>query len=288
MGDALNAYDQALHDQIHTQMLAMDPKYLLRHHRLKILNLISDFEIKGRIADVGCGSGYFGIGVAKRYDTVEKVDCIEASKIAVESVIPKNVAYHGVNSKVDVLEGSFDALPVETYDVIFAMGALHHSRNLNVTIHSISKSLKPGGLLIAQEPAMPDATKHIEYHKKYNIVEERYGLKIKNGDRYDRFFRECEYKFYLINNGFDICLWQNFDDLVQPTSKFLNLIRHVKRYGIYNTASKVISKIKQRLEPLSTHSNSSWESQMSMVTKNVKNKLFVAKKSDSLTLYHQD
>ena len=38
------------------------------------------------------------------------------------------------------------------------------------------------------------------YQFKYNIVEERFGLKIRNGDRFDRFFRESEYKYWLIMN----------------------------------------------------------------------------------------
>ena len=91
------------------------------------------------------------------------------------------------------------------------MGALHHSQNLKNTLKSLYNALKPNGMLIAQEPAMPDETKHNDYQFKYNIIEERYGNKIRNGDRYDRFFRECEYKYCLIINGFDILHWENFN-----------------------------------------------------------------------------
>ena len=188
MTEILSAFDKALHDQIHENMSKADPKFLLDNPRLKVLDMISDFKISGHVADVGCGSGYFGIGVAKRFDSVEKVDCIEASSVAVETVIPRNRNSVDVSSKVEAVEGSFDELPEESYDVIFAMGALHHSKNLSYTLHSIYKALRPSGLLIAQEPAMPDCTTHEAYRKKYNIVEEKFGLKIRNGDRYDRFF----------------------------------------------------------------------------------------------------
>lgn len=281
MSETLNTFDKALHDYIHEEMSKKDPKDLLTNPRLKVLDMLADFNISGHVADVGCGSGYFGIGVAKYFDSVNKVDCIEASRVAVESVIPKNISYYDLSSKVNALEGSFDLLPNETYDVIFAMGALHHSKNLSHTIHSIFKALKPGGLLVAQEPAMPDDTTHTSYQFKYNIIEEKYGLKIRNGDRFDRFFRECEYKYCLVNNGFDICLWENFEVSVKIKSKVYNLIQYIRDKGLKITLKKIFSKLKRGKK-------ASWVLKMKAATKNVEKKLFVARKSSSPEFYHYD
>jgi SAM-dependent methyltransferase len=285
MSETLNAFDKALHDQIHDKMSKMDPKDLLTNPRLKVLDMLADFDISGHVADVGCGSGYFGIGVAKYFDSVNKVDCIEASRVAVESVIPENISYYDVSSKVVALEGSFDLLPNETYDVVFAMGALHHSKNLNRTMHSIFKALKPGGLLVAQEPAMPDVTSHDAYFEKYNIVEERYGLRIRNGDRYDRFFRECEYKYSLVNNGFDICLWENFE---VSEKKIASLIQYIKDRGLRVTLTKILSKLTTRKSASRNSEEVSWVVKMKAATKNVEKKLFVARKSSSSEFYHHD
>ena len=125
-------------------------------------------------------------------------------------MIPKFIKFYNLGNKINPKLGSFDNLPKKNYDFVFAMGALHHSTNLKKTLKSIYGSLKDDGYLIAQEPTMPDKTKHSEYEKKYNIVEERYGLKIRNGDRFDRFFRECEYKSALILSGFDLLVWEDF------------------------------------------------------------------------------
>ena len=266
-------------------MSKIDPKDLLTNPRLKVLDMLADFDISGHVADVGCGSGYFGIGVAKYFDSVNKVDCIEASRVAVESVIPKNISYYDLSSKVNALEGSFDLLPNETYDVVFAMGALHHSKNLSRTMHSIFKALKPGGLLVAQEPAMPDITSHDAYFEKYNIVEERYELRIRNGDRYDRFFRECEYKYCLVNNGFDICLWENFEVSEKKISK---LIQYIKDRGLRVTLKKILSKLKRRKSASKNSEKASWVVKMKAATKNVEKKLFVARKSSSPEFYHHD
>ena len=288
MIEPLNAFDKALHDEIHDNMSKMDPKDLLMNPRLKILSMLANYDIKGHVADVGCGSGYFGIGVAKHFDSVEKVDCIEASKIAVESVIPRNINYYGLSSKVEAIEGSFDLLPADTYDVVFAMGALHHSKNLNYTIQSIFKSLKPGGLLVAQEPAMPDTTSHDAYFEKYNIVEERYGLLIRNGDRYDRFFRECEYKYCLVNNGFDICLWEDFQTPEKRYSMVVNLIQYAKKNGLKLILAKVFSRLRGENVRVGHSKAPSWINKMKLETKNIKKKLFVVKKSGSQEIYHRD
>tara|TARA_B110000858_G_C17785131_1_gene466850 strand:- start:888 stop:1757 length:870 start_codon:yes stop_codon:yes gene_type:complete len=288
MSETLNAFDKALHDHIHEKMSKMDPIDLLTNSRLKVLDMLADFDISGHVADLGCGSGYFGIGVAKYFDSVNKVDCIEASRVAVESVIPKNISYYNLSSKVKAIEGSFDLLPNETYDVVFAMGALHHSKNLSRTMHSIFKALKPGGLLVAQEPAMPDITSHDAYFEKYNIIEERYKLRIRNGDRYDRFFRECEYKYCLVNNGFDICLWKNFEVSEKKMSKLDDLIQYIKDRGLRVTLKKILSKLKRRKSASKNSEEASWVVKTKAATKNLEKKLFVARKSSSPEFYHHD
>ena len=240
MSSILNISDKALHDEIHNEMMNSNPETLLTNPRLQILDMIKGFKISGVVADVGCGSGYLGIGLARKFEKIEKVDCIEASLIAVKKVIPRNIDFWGQSSKVFAVHGSFDDLPKNYYDVVFAMGALHHSRNLKNTLTNIFQALKPGGLLIAQEPAMPDTTTHSNYDFKYSIIEERYELKIKNGDRYDRFFRECEYKSTLVTSGFDICYWENFKAKAKSISRFTRFKNYIIANGIKKTISKII------------------------------------------------
>ena len=93
---------------------------------------------------------------------------------------------------------------------------------------------------------MPDITTHDSYFEKYNIVEERFGLQIRNGDRYDRFFRECEYKYSLVNNGFDICLWENFEVTQNKPARFQYLIQYIKENGLRVTVTKILSKLIMR------------------------------------------
>ena len=290
MSSILNTYDKTLHDEIHKEMMNSNPDELLSNSRLQVLDMIKNYEIRGVIADIGCGSGYFGIAVAQKFKKVERVDCIEASSFAVENLIPKNIIYWGQSSKVHAIHGSFDNLPKNYYDIVFAMGALHHSRNLKKTLTSIHQALKPNGLLIAQEPAMPDTTTHLDYNFKYSITEERFGIKIKNGDRYDRFFRECEYKSTLVNSGFDINFWGNFKAKDEVISIFTRIKNNIIANGILKTLMKIVSKILSfnNTDAKNISGDLEWKNQMNKATKGLESKLMIAKKSNSDVIYHNN
>ncbi len=283
----LNKKDNQLHKAIHSRMANDTPENILSNRRLRVIPIVRDKigSIEGVAADVGCGSGYFSIGLAREFNNLSRIDAIEASETAVSDVIPRNIDFFDVTEKVSPLFGSFDNLCVNTYDYVFAMGALHHSRNLSSTLKSISNSLKIGGYLIAQEPAMPDETTHDEYDFKYNIIEERHGLQIRNGDRFDRFFRECEYKTALIHSGFDIKCWENF---INTESKLTNIRKQLLRMS--NHSLNKIYKLIQILG-LNNQKNKNpndWKLKMRKATLLVKPKLFIARKSNTGKFYHSD
>ena len=289
MSFMLNKLDQTLHDEIHASMLKKNPRTLLSNPRLKVLDkLKDDFNIKleGVVADVGCGSGYFGIGLAKKFPNILRIDCIEASKSAAEELIPRNVKFYNLETRVKPVHGSFDNLGSETYDSIFAMGALHHSHDLKKTLGSIAKALKPNGILIAQEPAMPDNTTHTDYQFKYNIVEERFGLKIRNGDRFDRFFRESEYKYWLIMNGFDILLWDDFKTNTNNSPKFKSIKNYLAINGFKKTLTKAIYSLFQKKIKKHEGQPEEWKKNMQMAISKLKPKIFIAKKSECKEVFH--
>ena len=283
----LNDWDKALHDKIHTSMLNEDPKNLLNNNRLQILDKLNDaFKIEGVVADLGCGNGYFGIGLSKKFPNLSRIDCIEASKAAVEELIPRNIKFYDVGTVVKPILGTFDDLGSEKYNAIFVMGALHHSQDLNKTLGSIAKALKPNGTLIAQEPAMPDNTTHADYQFKYNIVEERFGLKIQNGDRFDRFFRECEYKYLLIINGFDICLWDDFKPKVITPFKLKSVKNYLAVNGFRKTVSKIFYSLVKKKSENHISQSELWKKDMNKAVAGVMPKIFIAKKSECKKIFH--
>lgn len=208
----MNELDQQLHKAIHQHMMKTDPEQIFSN-RVNIFAEVEEklgFEVQGTVLDVGCGSGYASIWLAKNRP-ITKVYAQEASAEAVEQLLPRNINHHGVSAKVKPITGSFDAIPFEDeLDYVVSFGALHHSTCLYSTMRSIGKALKDGGYLISQEPVMPNTTSNQDYIDKYNIIENRFGMQIRNGDRNDNFFREAEYIAAASFSGLDLVLYQPF------------------------------------------------------------------------------
>lgn len=187
--------DAILHTRIHEAMMRMDPENIFTP-RVNVFEKVEGIikrKVGGVVLDVGCGSGYASIWLAKNRQ-VTKAYALEASEQAVDYLLPRNISYHNVGHIVEPVQGSFDNIPfADAMDFVVAFGALHHSPCLWSTMQSVSRALKEGGYLIAQEPVMANTTTNAQYIDKHDIIEERFGVKVRNGDRDDHFFREAEY-----------------------------------------------------------------------------------------------
>jgi SAM-dependent methyltransferase len=211
----MNEIDQKLHAAIHQGMMNVPPDRIFSP-RVGVFDYVEqrlNISINGKILDMGCGSGYASIWLAKNRP-VERVYALEASEAAVKELLPRNIEYHGVGQKVEAVLGSFDALPIRELDYVVSFGALHHSACLLSTMRSISASLREGGHLVAQEPVMPNTTSNSAYIDKYDVIEERYGLKIRNGDRQDCFFREAEYIAAAAFSGMDLVFYEDYSAMM--------------------------------------------------------------------------
>lgn len=238
----MNELDQQLHQAIHQHMMKTDPDQIFSN-RVNVFAEIEHklgFKVQGTVLDVGCGSGYASIWLAKNRP-VTKVYAQEASKQAVEQLLPRNINHHGVSEKVEPIAGSFDAIPFDNaLDFVISFGALHHSTCLYSTMRSISKALKNGGYLISQEPVMPNMTSNQDYIDKYNIIENRFGMQIRNGDRNDNFFREAEYIAAAAFSGLDLVLYEPYE----PKKSLRNKVRaYVSKAKLKSAMKSIFSYV---------------------------------------------
>ncbi len=227
---AMNEIDQKLHAAIHQGMMSVPPERIFSP-RVNVFDRIErklGISIGGKVLDMGCGSGYASIWLAKN-KLIERVYALEASEAAVQELLPRNISHHGVGDKVEALLGSFDALPVRELDYVVSFGALHHSPCLLSTMRSISASLRDGGYLLAQEPVMPNTTTNKAYIEKYDSIEVRYGLKIRNGDRMDCFFREAEYIAAAAFSGLDLVFYENYSAGMPWQARAKNWLKNALR-----------------------------------------------------------
>ena len=95
----------------------------------------------GRVLDVGCGAGEFASRLAERADQVDALDRSPVMIAEAERAVPANVTcLRGDAATAD--------LPVDAYDAITSISALHHM-DLPVVLPRLGAALRPGGLLIA-------------------------------------------------------------------------------------------------------------------------------------------
>lgn len=240
----MNELDQELHRKIHQHMMSASPENIFSE-RVSLFNQIEikiNFKFSGVGLDIGCGSGYASIWLAKN-KPIRKMFAQEASVAAVNELLPRNIQYHKVANIVEPLLGTFDNLNLkEEVDFVISFGAAHHSSCLLSTMKSIQKALKKNGFLIMQEPVMPNTTSNKDYIDKYNIVESMFDMKIRNGDRNDNFFREAEYITAASFAGLDLILYEDFTP--SRPKGFVNMLRMVKTKLRKAFMSKESSKAK--------------------------------------------
>lgn len=106
---------------------------------------IKKFKPRGKLLDVGCGTGYF-LKYLKDYHPQWQIYGVEPSKLLRE-VANSNVATH-------IRPGTLNNIPFpNTYvDIITCYDVLEHSADLNNNLSELKRVLKPNGLILVQAP----------------------------------------------------------------------------------------------------------------------------------------
>ena len=105
---------------------------------------LSKFNDKTAIAaDFGAGSGRWSARMSKYFS---KIYAIEPSDGA-NKVLQKRFAY---DPKIEILKETVESnsLPLESLDLAFSLGVLHHIPDTSLAIKQISEKIKPGGYFL--------------------------------------------------------------------------------------------------------------------------------------------
>ncbi len=122
-----------------------------------------------RVADVGCGSGYFTFHLASRVGTEGKVFSED-----IDSKVLSEISYRAYKEKqtqIEAVLGTADdpRLPAAALDAILVVDAFHEMKNYDAMLEAMFKALRPGGLLgIIDREAKLDLPRS-EYFEKHRI-----------------------------------------------------------------------------------------------------------------------
>jgi 2-polyprenyl-3-methyl-5-hydroxy-6-metoxy-1,4-benzoquinol methylase len=192
-------------------------------------------KINGKVLEIGAGDGWCSAYLAKN-KIFEELYVMECNLPAVEQLIPKTFEILSApTDRINLVHGSFNYINKDiNFNVIVAMGALHHAKNLFHTFKECYEALRPGGFLIAQEPYMLDSTKNEFYFEREKKEIEFWGVKtLKNSERSDVFYRECEYRTAAYHVGFDFnCIYLDESQQIKKSlfQKLLGRNNEIKEF----------------------------------------------------------
>ncbi|MFI4848106.1 MAG: class I SAM-dependent methyltransferase [Gimesia chilikensis] len=115
-----------------------------RHRLLQTLQAVP-FSQNASVLEVGCGAGFAAQYLQGHIDDYCGVDYST-------NLIEYAREFNGGPGIQFVAQNIQEFLPGRSFDLIFAIGLLHHLDNLDATLAALVQLLKPGGWLVANEP----------------------------------------------------------------------------------------------------------------------------------------
>lgn len=108
-----------------------------------------------RVLDIGAGYGGSARVLAHEYGC--RVACLNLSAVQNERN-RRLTAEHGLSRLVDVVEGSFEALPfpADAFDLVWSQDAILHSAHRDRVLAEAARVLAPGGRFLFTDPMQAD------------------------------------------------------------------------------------------------------------------------------------
>lgn len=109
---------------------------------------LADARPGWRVADVGCGPGYFAIRYAAMTGPTGHVHAVDVSPEALEYLRSRLDPIHHAHLTTEVLDIERVSLPDLHFDALFCTDVLHHARDLRAALRHLREARAP--LVIAE------------------------------------------------------------------------------------------------------------------------------------------
>jgi len=124
-----------------------------------------------RVADIGCGFGYFTFRLAARVGSEGKVYGVDVDREAINKVRERKER-EKLEQVIPVLGESADPRLPNDLDAVLIVDAYHEFREFEQTMQAVFRALKPGGRLIIIDGEARAGKPRTEYHRLHRIPEE--------------------------------------------------------------------------------------------------------------------
>ena len=134
------------------------------------------------VADLGAGSGYFTVRLAKAVGSAGKVYAVDIQPGMLE-LLQRAVTKERLTNVIPVLGAADDPrLPAESLDLVLMVDVYHELASPQVTLGHLMQALKPGGRLVlleyrAEDPEVPILPEHKMTKAQVKLEIEHEGFK---------------------------------------------------------------------------------------------------------------
>lgn len=180
-------------------------------HRVEALAEKADIQEGDVVVDSGCGRGGNTIWLANNTDA-EKVIGLDIDRDLIDKA-KENAEEAGVGEMTEFVEGDFDNLPVEDFDVYFAIESQCYSQDEKQLVEQIFQNMNPGGRLVISDGFRTEnfSEEDIEItdkmHKGWGVDYMAYR------DNFERFLRQAGFKNIQV---------EPLMSKIAPTSRYLH------------------------------------------------------------------
>jgi ubiquinone/menaquinone biosynthesis C-methylase UbiE len=144
-----------------------------------------------RVADIGCGFGYFAFRLAARVGAEGKVYAVDIDEEAIKKVRQRKER-EKLGQVEPILGESADPRLPNDLDAVLIVDTYHELREYNQVMQAVFRALKPGGRLVIIDGEGPSGKPRTEYHRLHRIPAE---FKESRPGFYDS---EYDKKFYFL------------------------------------------------------------------------------------------
>jgi len=132
------------------------------------------------VADIGCGMGYFSLGLARMVGKKGRVIAVDMQEKMLERV-EKRAKKEGLSGIIDTRLCKEDDITVhETLDFALAFWMVHETPDVREFFSQVFSTLKPSGLFLMAEPAFH--VSHTQFYSELDMALDA-GFRVKDNPK---------------------------------------------------------------------------------------------------------